>query len=360
MLAVATYFFFSDSKNETNSQFESTDLLAEYLTLIDRDEKLAGQILITTAPKSLDTHDYHNVSIELDVESGQFNDLFHEMPPYLISQRPKDGQNLFIGGRAWSGLESTREHPFGFFTTKAGYVEEVKNELLSQKDDYVHILLPRIAKNSDQYIYSYQEWPRNQVQPPMSDVSTWKIGLASMSTSSAEVLSTGYGAQWALDDQFILYVRSDGVYAKSTHPSGPTTNNMEHRIITGSFSSPRRNQLGVSADGKYLALALDSSMMDVYKLSYVSRVPQADLMIRLSLDPNEGGFWPIFSPNGRYLSIQTRNPSKGAIQSSSVKIYDFVIGQFIKQFDFSDFDFESSFNTDWVRTSVSSNFNKVE
>lgn len=227
--------------------------------------------------------------------------------------------------------------------------------LEAQASSIINRHLPRWSNNGNYYLYSGQEENIGDVD----DIGSWKIYVGDIASGEPRYFADGYGAVWVLDDQYIMYMTEEGLVSKRFEPGTSDYSRITENVLIQDPSGlrfSRANQLGVGLDGEYLAVSFPSaresgeSRVGIYRIAEVDGLVQIHLASFVVLR-NELPFWPLFSPGGRYLSLQIKRldtESIALLGETAIVIYDLLEREFIQQVGLDTFHFDYLFNTDWA------------
>jgi len=264
---------------------------------------------------------------------------------YYIDEQPENEQGIFIdkpkvvlGRQAFSP---------GVYLRESGGVRQLDtfHSNLDTEEYLYRIRMPRLSPSGEQYTYFAQTWLAESPEPELYNPDEWKVFLGSIDGSSREVVS-GHGAQW-VDENHLIYIKPDGLHMLQID-SGET-----FHLVTDYAQYLSNNHIDISDDGKYVAISQPNiqgssvSVVDIFEIELLDTKPNAAFVYRLEVDAVGGQFWPLFSPEGRYLSMQTRNISEDYSEDNEIAVYDFVERAFVATVDFNDYNFDAAFNTDW-------------
>lgn len=347
---------FSDLQNNqtfiTRDAVVNQTLQEELLTKINTNEEVLGDILITTLLKEsnpelqrIQTYAYsalENSIVKIDAETPVLYPYKNNVTKgYIFAAWPEDAEkpSLF-------DISSTTEK----FTPLPGS---------SNIGDTVVMRLPRVSEDGKNYLFSAQTWADTETPPDYADINSWKTFVGSLENPdvTSEYFADGYGAQFTVGGKYIVYVKENGVFAKKFIEGADHSLEVEVPLLFEDFKYALRNQIDISSNGEYLAVSYPidpvrgNSSVDIFKLSFDdsdSMKSSVSLVERIALEKNISAFWPIFSPEGRYISFQTSTEISPVSFDNKLAIYDLLEKKYVQFFDFNNFDFNMSFNTDWV------------
>lgn len=339
----------------TREAFTDEDRYLEMLEGIHEEELLSGSILITTRPKEF------NQGLQ-GINNYKYDVFSNNITPLDLGPNP--GRGLFPFYSPVINRYVLTTWPLDT-TLSALLINDVATNEFSQIKGSTQIAgsaslrLPRVSPDGQSYLFTAQTWENGEGPTDYLDINSYDIYVGSLINPDepSKLFANGYGAQFVLGGSYIVYVKSDGVYAKKHIVDETQTENEEIPITFEYLPHSLRNQIGVSPDGQYIAVAYPiipdqgDSSIDIYKLNFDGSelaTPGALFVHRITLENNAIPFWPIFSPGGRYISFQRSEQTSANTFDNSLVIYDLVEKKLVRTFDFNAFDFQMSFNTDWV------------
>jgi len=362
LFSVGVFIYgYKNIKTEPLVQEQKFSLFDEYLTnVINPDEELGGKILITSAYlDATSTSDAVNQKVfwddfVYDVSSEIIFELDAEDTLYFLDQDLTSGRRLFVGDPTYADDSGVYNPTLNIMDGQNFYVQETAES--SFADVLYRLRLPRWSPEGNGYVYSSQLWNTSDIPPEFDNLGTWHVGVLNSDTSTpqTELFASGYNAEWADAGSYIVYIKEDGIYAKRFVVGEDHLLTPEAAIITDQYGFAMRHHIDVSPDGHYLAVSypikpeITNSLVSIYKLSFTGAIPTATLIHQIMFDDATSPYWPLFSPEGRYLSLQSRQQKEGATDSN-ILIYDFLNQNFIQSTDFNRYNFDTSFNTDWVK-----------
>lgn len=339
----------------TREAFTDVDRYQEMLDGVDKEEQLGGNILITTRPKEF------SQGLQ-GINNYKYNVLLSSITPLDLGSNPERG--LFPFYSPIINKYALTTWPLDTNLSALLTNDPATNEFSqingsTQIADSASLRLPRISPDGQSYLFTAQTWKDGEGPTDYLDINSFDIYVGSLINPDepSTLFAKGYGAQFVLGGSYIVYVKPDGVYAKKYTLDETQTENEEIPITFEYLPHSLRNQIGVSPDGQYIAVAYPiipdqgASSIDIYKLNFDGSelaTPGALFVHRITLENKAIPFWPIFSPGGRYISFQRSEHVSATGFDNSLVIYDLVEQEFVRRFDFNAFDFQMSFNTDWV------------
>ena len=232
--------------------------------------------------------------------------------------------------------------------------EEISEKMVdSSLNGWSEIRLLEASKDNKFYSFSVNTGTSSVTGIQNASIGNWQIYTAAIAEPGSPVYTAeGYGAVWVADE-YILYVKEDGVYCKKF--SGTSTNyEVEPELRLVSFTdSPlgMHNAISVSNDGQYLAVAFPrysssgESSVEIYKLSFDETSVSAESIYTIKKHDGLPMFRPVFSPQGRYLAVTTVSATSS--DEGQIIIYDLALQEFIYEEGFDNFYLYNSFLYDW-------------
>lgn len=330
----------------------------DFLSQVNTEESLRGEIYMTSIPLQTgrdepiddDGRLFTMNLYRYDVSAGIMR---NSELPFLVwyPDRLQDGRMLFVTQPSgWAEYD-----PSIFLTDTDGSPVRHDNTEY-QAGDQKRVLERRLPKWSDEakaYAYNALVTTSSTTAPLPNDINSWEIFVREESGENSSYFSDGYGPQWFADGQYLIYVKEDGIYAKAYTPGADHSEVPEVRILSVYFPYKINNHIDTFGD--YIAVAhpmhhdIRTSYVDVYKVSTdVVEGPTINRVLSLAMEDGQYGMWPIFSPEGRYLSVQTYDPLSPMNVNNSMEIYDLTTGEAVASYRLNGFYFNYAFNTDWV------------
>lgn len=358
VLGVGGYFLYDAYRTNLADQQASEEgeqYVAEFLETLDPEEELSGAIYLTTIAK----REGFTTPIGPDGRLFPFRFYGYDLAqgailpdplPYMVwyPHTAENGDMVFVSQPSgWVEYEPTI-----FIKTPEG--NPIRQDHSEYGDDTASIVterrLPRWSEDGAKYLYSLQLGSSLGREVPVTELSSWKIFVAKPG-AEAEYFADGYGAQWFGSDEYILYVKSDGIYAKRYIEGANHQETPEMRVIGDYYTYQLNNHIDTFKD--YVAVSyplhdtLGDSYVQVYKLTLEDEDRLVQPILRVVLDENLYPMWPIFSPGGRYLSMQTFDHVSDT-DNNHIKVFDFFTRDFVAEVSVNDYYFDYAFNTDWV------------
>ena len=360
ILTVAVFVWITIQKNSTLSDNLVNDsvktdtvskqevLTKEFMASFNSNEELKGSVLITSA--------YSDSAPEVlagDAVADKWDDYMYDVARDIVSLSDSSGDRYFVSQGTddsfmYTGLPAVIEN-YGAYNSPLILEDAGEERQLEITDQLYLARLPRLSNDTNYYTYSSQQITDTSNIPDFQDIDTWHVSVGSTIDGQSEVyvIENAYNSQWA--GNYVVYVKKDGLYAR---PVASVSDEKSEFLLLeakdGEFSL--RNHTGISNDGKYLAVSYPipasygESTVGIYKIGFTT--DSTELIHTITLDSVDA-FWPLFSPEGRYLSMQIR-PKSLNDEENEIRIYDFTESDFVQSFDFSDYNFDTSFNTDWI------------
>jgi len=207
-----------------------------------------------------------------------------------------------------------------------------------------------VVSNTGEVLYSsLPQGNPSAIDPRFSNVTRadwWEIRHIAQN-GDERILTHGTYPHWVNDTTFV-YLRDDGMYQYDTD------SNEEHVLIplrAGVLSSS--SMIDVSDDGSLIAWSIaDQGKLYVFEAGNWERSEGAEVRTRGVIE-NTYGFWPVISPNGRYIALQTVSTVyEDTLTNPQPKIEFFsthTLQPLSKQIDLDSFEQLQMFVTDWKR-----------
>ncbi len=362
VVASSWVIFVNQEKDVLTVDTDSSEnaLYRQFITKLNSSEPLVGRILISTIVKDLETSGLpvDDDGLLLPVEARYINLISGSSSPvstkYSITHPNVNGLTgdmLFVAQPSGQTYYS----PILFSLDQSEIVTRLLDNESGLDENYevINRRLPKWSSDGAKIIYVGQirdKSSSNNVE--LDDVEAWHVFMLDVASRTSRPFAQGFNANWALDGQSVLYMKSDGVYQKEAIA---TEESRETRVIP-SGNRPFRffNQVGVSKNGAYLAVSYPQyndqgrSWVDIYRLSLQDGDVVAEFTEQIYLDGADA-FWPVFSPGGRYLALQASygNVADG-ITANYIVIFDFISNRYIARYPLNDFEFLYTFTNDWI------------
>lgn len=289
---------------------------------------------------------------------------------FMSDRRTADNMTVFGSFAPLFKLDSTADlntdrvlatHSPQIFVKHEGDAQQISTTTaLPSGEQIARKRTPKIAHNSDRVVYSAQTNNPDGSMRGVYPLNTWHILQTDTETREDTYVTSGAHAVWSSDDEYIFFVRADGIYAKKM----TSEDGLEGRIIPApnEFDGLRYDtQLQISNDGNYLIFnyltyANNGTKVDAFVeiheigQSQTSELPETELVYKLHIE-NGMVFWPVLSPEGRYMTLQlaeSTNPNAFTVESQRIAVFDIVSGEIVEEISFDGFDFLSAFTTSWT------------
>ena len=167
-------------------------------------------------------------------------------------------------------------------------------------------------------------------------------GIYLYEDGNVRVLTRGSYPQWSPDGTKLVFLREDGLYVYSLET--------ERAEKVHSLPPPVRltSKMSLSLDGSKLALSRPlrnnpGGILMIYNIASWDPF-QVEVLKRFDFSDKQV-YWPVFSPDNRYLLTQEINIS--ANPDPRIMIYELETYTSRKFSDFSKYNFQVSYVTDW-------------
>jgi hypothetical protein len=159
----------------------------------------------------------------------------------------------------------------------------------------------------------------------------------------------GTHPQWSPDGRFLLTVQDKGVYLHDLTAAVATSTLVIEYFGQGTSSA--HDKMSVSPTGKYLARTrsdLMTSPVEIFEIEQWSPFKVSPAATPEQPIVGQYFYWPVFSPDERYLVVQRiRRMEDPANTTSDLIVYDLHSGDRKELFSLAAFDPDLSFVTDW-------------
>src|SRR3990167_403103 len=236
-------------------------------------------------------------------------------------------------------LADLYEYNLGTGNLKKTFSDEADNRLrltakLSPDAQQLAFVDTSIDPNSNFY-YPSSEWFQLRVIDKATGENT--------QITNTEDPSKRLG-DWSPDGTKILYMKSDGLYLYDV------SNDTKQLVLptTESFDATTNIKMDVSDDGSWLALSLPAHRnIYLYKITSWERgIIEDKTKIEAS---GSSIFWPVFSPDSRYLVFQEADifPGADAAANTRLSVYDLKAKSYRELMKLDGFNFDVAFISDW-------------
>lgn len=370
LLLVAYQYYPSLNNDEAGI---NNDPLQSYLEVINDSEELGGELYLTTLEKISGVTDVNDTSenyypletYELTLPDGEVTQRIQNSLPNLpiqfVVEHEEKGSSSFVSFVEERSTSSTQYPDFHIFSQEN---ESAPLYILSRRElesgvgnHVVDRRLPTITKDGEAVLYNAREVANfTDPWPDPSVPNNWNIYVYDQNAPlSPDFYTTGYDAEWVLDGEYVIFTKNDGVYMAPYQKGKDSFEELElfHVLKDEQGRYSTQNTIAVSPDGAHVAInypkkALDAqSEVGLYKVVVRDGLPSLDLL-HIIYTQESYSLWPTFSPDGRYLALQT-NQVDNQEGNGQIVVYDFVSRSGVKTISIGQFYFESLFTTDWVQ-----------
>ena len=174
------------------------------------------------------------------------------------------------------------------------------------------------------------------------DVSSWEIQVADVAVpESARYVTTGAHPIF-LADGSILVLKSDGLY-RYLEVVGVWHGERIVEVVNGAAFA--NMHLALSRDGTKLAWSnFEAGTLDIYIVKIDSDTKGVAIIKDDELPVY--GFWPVFSPDGKYVALEEVESASAPLDQKLVA-FDLSSGEKIFMTDLSPYEQDSLFITEW-------------
>ncbi len=291
----------SDPELKANQQYVSGD----------KDAELSGKLFLSLAPNI--TEKITTVPFVFDFERERI--VYTELDYYGDNGYGLARDVIFSPDGKWAAFYgvTASDTKIGNFDPNSltgfqMYLSPVKtNGSASDKDKFQEIkdnakrvsfvsgkakTLTGVNNNGEILMHSLDNYPgdQNHIRP----AEEYTIRL--ISTMGETVIGNGTYPKWITND-LIVYFKNDGVYYKVL------STGLEQMLIpyNSNISIQINSKMGVSKDGKLLAVSIpDAKRLHIFDIDITSPIS----IINPRVDFDATGFWPVFSPDNKFIALQ--------------------------------------------------------
>lgn len=266
-----------------------------------------------------------------------------------------EAYRIKLGGSAFDRISSEgspltpRYSPDEKYVAYSVYVDDIVQLIVApntaKKEESITISsskmkmahLPSWSLDSEQIAFTAQTGYENGT----SDVDAWGVYVADpFLTASARFVSTGMYPVFALDGS-LLIVKSDGLH-RFVYEQGTWKGELVLALKGG--SAVANMQLDISADRAMLAWTNpEHGTLDIFTLT--SR--KGELEIIKTDEFPISGFWPVFSPDKKYVALETVESIEVPV-GQRLTVLDLATGESVVIADLAHYIRDSIIITDWV------------
>ncbi|MEK7178915.1 MAG: hypothetical protein AAB727_01525 [Patescibacteria group bacterium] len=312
-------------------------------------ENLKGKIYMTLAPKDDNATNLY----VLNVDSKRIEPLFD-------FYGEEDFGDLFVGvtskfsplGDEFAYMAAPIDRdpkkisPIGTFLGLFVFNTETRTWQGVSKSSLHNKRLPQWSPKGTEIVFNGREQGIGSFSA--DNLEGWGIYVTDLNGNERRVTSGAY-PHWSPAGDALIFLRDDGLYVYNF------LSKRNIKVYSLSEEHVKINtKLGVSGDGSLLALS-NPNTADVSVFKIISWNPfQMQLIKRLSERTPDGSvtdfYWPVFSPDNRYLALQATErdvASRAFPKNPRIVVYELsdfkqkVIGSL------GGFNFDLAFTTDW-------------
>lgn len=297
---------------------------------------LKGRIYLTLAPAGDNAVDLYSYDIETNhmetvFRFSEFGDIF---VGYTSKFSPKDNKIAYFS--APIDRNSVGTLPYSIFLGL--FVSDFNTDewKMIEKSSVAFKRLPEWSPDGKRIAFTGKE-PNTGDFKVLND---WNVYVTDLE-GNVERIDFGSYPHWSPDGTKLLFMRNKGLYVYD-FKKGKSTIEIPIDEITLSINE----KIDVSADGSLLALS-GRGFADLLVYRIISWEPFKVEVIREIQNRDAVAFWPVFSPDNRYLVFQEADWDDNALSNPRLVVYDLRTFERKTLIDLREYNINSLFVTDW-------------
>ena len=297
-----------------------------------------GELYMTLARKGDDAVNLY----ALDIASGKFSPLFDRYGQEDFGDSRVGYTSKFSpSGDMFAYAAASRAKTADGSFAHGGIIDMFVFDVATQRSIQVskgapYARLPQWSPDSTKVSFTALERNSTIWQP-----DDWDIYIADLK-GNIQRLTHGTYPHWSPDGDKILFMRSDGLYLYNIIGKNET------RIYAFDKKGSISLKIGLSPDGSMLAMSVPGAhSVPVFKI--FSWDPFRMDAFKVIRSDSEDFFWPVFSPDGRFLALQQTgwNNETQMRLNPRIVIYELETLMAKTIMSLEKFNFDFAFNSDW-------------
>jgi hypothetical protein len=195
---------------------------------------------------------------------------------------------------------------------------------------------PALSGDSTRVLYVADSGRKSKLSSPNS-IDKYDIHIVDINKSTDNVIARGTYPQW-IDDKSFAFISANGVeiYSLTTQKS---------KVLINDTNTEDNYKLSIDKKGKLVALCVPNT-----KKVFLYEFDEAKTSLAFLNQIEVLGFWAIFSPDSKFLAVQTVSDQNNLKSSPKISFFDPRTGGGLKQeIDLSGFDNQKLFVTEWKK-----------
>lgn len=334
---IGLFLFFSDTPLSLQ--------ISNFVGFKNGGEKTIGggapnEIYLSLAPKGNNLVNLY----ALNVENGRFSPLFdkygdknfgNQNVGYTSRYSPDGNKLAYIAASRETAPDGSFVHG-GVMSVFVLDTESGESQRVSRGIFYPR--LPQWSRDEKRIVFTgFETGGLEPLQP-----NNWNIYVTDLNGAQQRV-THGTFPYWSPDGDALLFMRSDGL-----HVYDLKTQLEEQIYFFRTRNATTAVKIGLSLDGSMLAISSPSTQ-EVFLYKVFSWEPfQMDLFKTIRSD-NRASFWPVFSPDNRFVVLQQIDWDTVTRTSSNPRLVVYDLENFKGKTiaSLADFNFDFAFTSDW-------------
>jgi len=306
-------------------------------------DTLSGNIYLTLVPLGEKVADIYR----FDVKTRQFEKVFNDNFIKFTGKITPNTQSVaFVSAKI--DLTSTFFLPSKDFLQVKLYNRSEKNFVSLTESNSINKRLGNWSLNGEKISFTSQE--------EGSDINTflepnkWTVNVVDLQGNS-QFVDSGTNPLLSPDGTQLLFLKNDGIYIRTL------SEQRSEKVYDSAFPDVTHvnMKLGISKDGESFALGIPGRnqllLFDILSWKPFSLRLIGDIGLK-----GKEAFWPVFSPDGRYIVFQIADSPVNVseiLKNPFLIVYDRATKKYLTLTTLNDYDFNSAFVDDWSDIALS-------
>lgn len=216
----------------------------------------------------------------------------------------------------------------------------IDNDLVKERD-----LTFSVAANKLAFSAQTMSVAQTAATDDIDSVAQWGVYTVDFETKELQFIGSGKDPQWNPEGTSLVYMKADGLYEYIL----ASDENVPVQMPAGFSAAFGENaNIAVSSNGSMFALAApNDGLLAVGEVTTWSPVTIENITAIAPEVRNRTYFWPTFSPNGKYLAVQSARVQSGGMGDQIIEIIDTETKTTVQEIDISQYDFDRAFIDEW-------------